>query len=62
MKTRHPTTSLLRTYIHPKTKADGKRSYEVSLTVSDTEARFTSTRKTAKAAVRAARIKAGVAR
>ena len=60
MKTRRPTTSLLRTYVKPKVRLDGSRAYEVTLAVADSGARVVSTRKTARAAIRAARAKVGV--
>jgi hypothetical protein len=60
MKTRHPTTSLLRTYVRPKVREDGSRAYEVAMVVAETGIRVACTRKTAHAAVRAARMKVGV--
>ena len=62
MKTRHPTTSLLRTYVRTKIREDGSRVHEAMLVVADTAMRITSTRKTAHAAIRAVRVKAGVVR
>jgi hypothetical protein len=60
MKTRRPTTALLRTYIKPTTRADGKPGYEALLMVADSGERISSTRRTARAAVRSVRTKAGV--
>jgi hypothetical protein len=60
MKTRRPTTALVRTYIRPKVRADGKPGYEAMLVVTDSGSRMVSTRRTARAAVRSVRTKAGV--
>jgi hypothetical protein len=60
MKTRRPTSSLLRTYVRPKIREGGLRAYEVEMVVADSGVRVACTRRTAKAAVRAARVKVGV--